>query len=77
MFAKLKSMAAGLGGSIKLPSPGTLTRLLPLVVLAIGLTALAMMFMWRSEAGYKPLFGARENVSAAETMAVLDAEGVP
>jgi flagellar M-ring protein FliF len=77
MFAKLKTMAAGLGKHAKLPNAATLVKLLPLVVLAIGLTALAMMFMWRSEAGYKPLFGARENVAAADTMAVLDAEKIP
>jgi flagellar M-ring protein FliF len=76
MFAKIKSMAAGLGGNFKLPSSTTLMKLLPIVVLAIALTALAMMFMWRSEAGYKPLFGAQENVSAADTMSVLDAEGI-
>lgn len=77
MFAKLKSMASGLGGAVKLPSSATLVKLLPIVVLAIGLTALAMMFMWRSDASYKPLFGARENVAAADTMAVLDAESIP
>ena len=76
MLAKLKTTAQELGTRIRLPSPAALTRLLPLVVLAIGLTALAMMFMWRSEAGYKPLFGARENVAAADTMAVLDAEKI-
>lgn len=77
MFAKLKSKAASLGKGVKLPSSATLMKLLPIIVLAIGLTALAMMFMWRSEAGYKPLFGARENVVAADTMAVLDAEHIP
>jgi flagellar M-ring protein FliF len=77
MFAKIKSMAAGVGGHVKLPSSATLMKLLPIVVLAIALTALAMMFMWRSEAGYKPLFGAKENVSAAETMEVLESEGIP
>ena len=76
MLAKLKTTAQELGTRIRLPSPAALTRLLPLVVLAIGLTALAMMVMWRSEAGYKPLFGARENVAAADTMAVLDAEKI-
>ncbi|MEV8520066.1 hypothetical protein ABZR86_09740 [Dyella marensis] len=77
MLAKLKTTAAGLGQSLKFPSPAALTKLLPLVVLAIGLTALTMMFMWRSEAGYKPLFGAQENVAAADTMAALDAEKIP
>src|SRR5262249_33878908 len=68
---------AELGKALKLPSPAALAKLLPLLVLAIGLTGLSMMFMWRSEAGYKPLFGARENVAAADTMAVLDAEKIP
>lgn len=77
MFGKLKSMASGVGGAIKLPSSATLMKLLPIVVLAIGLTALAMMFMWRSDASYKPLFGAREEVSASDTMSVLDAESIP
>jgi len=77
MFAKLKSKAAGLGKGIKLPASATLVKLLPIVVLAIGLTALAMMFMWRSDASYKPLFGARESVAAADTMTVLDAEKIP
>ncbi|MBE1160598.1 flagellar basal-body MS-ring/collar protein FliF [Dyella acidiphila] len=77
MFAKLKTMAVEAGKSVKLPSSSTLAKLLPLLVLAIGLTALAMMFMWRSEAGYKPLFGANESVAAADTMAVLDGEKIP
>ncbi|MFC4762325.1 flagellar basal-body MS-ring/collar protein FliF [Dyella koreensis] len=77
MLAKLKSKASGLFAGARLPSSKGLSRLLPMIVLAIGLTALVMMFVWRSDASYKPLFGARENVSAAETMAVLDAENIP
>jgi flagellar M-ring protein FliF len=77
MFAKLKTMASGLGKGVKLPSSATLVKLLPIVVLAIGLTAIAMMFMWRSDSSYKPLFGAREDVSASDTMSVLDAENIP
>ncbi|GAB2592615.1 flagellar M-ring protein FliF [Dyella jejuensis] len=77
MFAKLKTKAAGFATGIRLPASATLMKLLPIVVLAIGLTALAMMFLWRSDASYKPLFGAREDVAAADTMTVLDAERIP
>ena len=50
--------------------------LLPVLVLAIGLTALVMMFQWNSQASYKPVFGATEKVPTAEMLAVLDAEGI-
>lgn len=56
--------------------PQVLSRLLPVVVLAIGVTALVMMFMWQDQSSYKPVFGAREQVPAAELMGVLDAEGI-
>jgi flagellar M-ring protein FliF len=36
-----------------------------------------MLWGWRDQAGYKPVFGAREKVAAAEMMSVLDAEHVP
>jgi len=51
--------------------------LLPVLVLAIGLTALVMMFQWNSQASYKPVFGATEKVPTADMLAVLDAEGIP
>jgi flagellar M-ring protein FliF len=62
-----------------LPSlpPAFLGSLLPLVVLAIGITAAVMMFAWRDQASYKPVFGAHEKVVAADMMAALDAEHVP
>ncbi|GAB3185505.1 flagellar basal-body MS-ring/collar protein FliF [Hydrogenophaga aquatica] len=56
--------------------PQALKPLLPVVVLAIGLTALTMMFLWNSQSAYKPVFGARENVPTAEMLAVLDGEGI-
>src|SRR5690606_19409623 len=57
---------------------GDLLRgLMPIVLLATGITALVLMFMWRENASYKALFGARENVSAAEMMAVLDEASIP
>ncbi|MGE5489932.1 MAG: flagellar basal-body MS-ring/collar protein FliF [Actinomycetota bacterium] len=57
--------------------PGWLKSLLPLVVLAVAITALVMMLFWRDQAAYKPLFGAREKVAGGELMAVLDAEHIP
>lgn len=47
------------------------------MVLAVGLTALVMMFLWRDQSAYKPVFGAREKVVAADMMSVLDAEHIP
>ncbi|WP_435870065.1 flagellar basal-body MS-ring/collar protein FliF [Eleftheria terrae] len=61
---------AGLGA-------GLMNRLLPLVVLAIGVTALVMMLVWRDQSAYKPVFGSREKVAAADMMAALDAEQIP
>ena len=64
------------GGLPALP-PALLGSLVPIVVLAIVLTAAVMVWGWRDQAGYKPVFGAREKVAAAEMMSVLDAEHVP
>lgn len=57
--------------------PSFVKSLLPIAVLAIGITTLVVMLLWRDQAGYKPVFGAREKVAAADMMAVLDAEKVP
>jgi flagellar M-ring protein FliF len=69
---------------LRLPAPGTpllppgwLKNLLPVIVLAIAITALVMMLFWRDQATYKPLFGAREKVAAGDLMAVLEAEHIP
>ena len=51
--------------------------LLPLILLTIGLTAVVLMFLWSDQAGYKPIFGAREKVAASDMMSVLDAERIP
>lgn len=64
-------------GWVRRVDPRALQPLIPVLVLAIGVTALVMMFQWNTQASYKPLFGARENVPSAELMTVLDAEGVP
>lgn len=69
---------------LRLPAPGNpvlpagwLKSLLPVIVLAVALTALVMMMFWRDQAGYKPVFGSREKVAAGDLMAVLDAEHIP
>lgn len=51
--------------------------LLPIVLLAIGLSAVATLWLWRDDASYKPLFGAKEKVSSADMMAALDADKIP
>ncbi|WP_256079418.1 flagellar basal-body MS-ring/collar protein FliF [Massilia sp. YIM B04103] len=58
-------------------SPALLKTLYPLLVLAIGITALVLMFLWKDQSAYKPVFGAREKVAAADMMHVLDAENIP
>ncbi|MFM9436407.1 flagellar M-ring protein FliF [Janthinobacterium sp. CG_23.3] len=58
-------------------SPALLKTLAPLLLLAIGLTAMVMMYFWRDQAGYKPVFGNREKVAVTEMMNALDAEHVP
>lgn len=56
--------------------PESISRLLPVVLLAIGVTAMVMMFLWNDQASYKPVFGAREQVPVSDMMATLDAEGI-
>ncbi len=74
MIATLKS---AFGGK-RLALPPALTRnLTPMLVLAIGITAAVMLYMWNDQAGYKPVFGAHEKVVASDMMSVLDAEHVP
>lgn len=64
------------GGLPKLP-PGLVKGLLPIVLLALAITALVLMFAWNDQAGYKPVFGNREKVASAEMIALLDAQGIP
>lgn len=65
-------------GAVVPPNTGNLLRgLLPIALVALGITALVMMFMWREQASYKPLFGAREKIVASDLMAVLDADSIP
>jgi flagellar M-ring protein FliF len=50
---------------------------MPLLVLAIALTAAVMLYLWQDQSSYKPVFGAREKVSASDMMAVLEGEQIP
>lgn len=63
-------------GTLPALPPALLKSVLPLLLLAIGVTVLVLMFAWRDQASYKPVFGAREKVAATEMMAVLDAEHI-
>ncbi|VWC74324.1 flagellar basal-body MS-ring/collar protein FliF [Burkholderia contaminans] len=62
---------------VRLPSSASLMKLMPLVVLAICVTALAMMVMHHRDTRFKPLFGSQESISAADMMTVLETEGIP
>ena len=77
MLARMKTGIDSLRGAgwPALP-PGLLKTLVPLLLLAVGLTAVVLMLLWRADAGYKPVFGAHEKIAAADMMAVLDAEQI-
>lgn len=60
----------------KLP-PGFVKGLLPIVLLAVAITALVLMFAWSDQASYKPVFGSREKVAVADMITLLDAQGIP
>lgn len=77
MLARMKTGfdSMRMGGWPALP-PGLLKTLVPLLLLAVGLTAVVLMLLWRADAGYKPVFGAHEKIAAADMMAVLDAEQI-
>ncbi|MFA9440775.1 flagellar basal-body MS-ring/collar protein FliF [Uliginosibacterium sp. sgz301328] len=77
MIAALKPAFARLRGTSPKVPAGLFKNLLPLVVLAIGITALVLMFAWRDQANYKPVFGGREKVSVTDVVAALDAQGIP
>jgi flagellar M-ring protein FliF len=75
VIAALKS---AIGGK-RLPAmpPALSKNLTPMLVLAIAITAAVTLFMWKDQADYKPVFGAREKVAASDMMNVLEAEHVP
>jgi flagellar M-ring protein FliF len=57
-------------------SPALLQSLLPLLLLAVGVSAIVLMYFWRDQASFKPVFGAREKVAVTDMMATLDAEHI-
>ncbi|AJC23318.1 flagellar basal-body MS-ring/collar protein FliF [Pandoraea pulmonicola] len=59
-----------------MPSPATLSKVVPLVLLAVALTAFATLYMRYDQSSYKPLFGAREQVPLDSMVSVLDADGI-
>lgn len=75
----ISSLKTAVGGKLALPSlPPLLRNNLPLMLgLAVALTAAIMMYMWQDQSSYKPVFGAREKVAAADMMSVLEAEQIP
>ena len=76
MISTLKS---AFGGKLAVPAlPPALRNNLPLLLgLAVAITAAVMMYLWQDQSSYKPVFGAREKVSASDMMTVLEAEQVP
>lgn len=64
-------------GALPTLPPALIQSLGPLMLVAAGLTAVVLMFLWNAQAEYKPVFGAREKVAAADMMAVLEAERIP
>ena len=75
----LSSLKSPFSGKFALPAlPPLLRNNLPLMLgLAVAVTAAVMMFMWQNQSSYKPVFGAREKVVAADMMTVLEAEQIP
>lgn len=78
MITTLKNAFPGkrLGALPGLP-PALRNNLTPILLLAIAITAAVMLYFWRDQASYKPVFGARERVVASDMMSVLDAEQIP
>ena len=62
--------------AVNLP-PTLLKNLYPMLLLAIGVTAMVLMYLWSDQSAYKPVFGVREKVSAPDMMAVLDTDHIP
>lgn len=57
--------------------PTVLKNLYPMLLLAIGITAMVLMYLWSDQSSYKPVFGAHEKVAAADMMSVLDTDHIP
>lgn len=57
--------------------PTLLKNLYPMLLLAIGITAMVLMYLWSDQSSYKPVFGAHEKVAASDMMSVLDTDHIP
>ncbi|HEX3138589.1 MAG TPA: flagellar basal-body MS-ring/collar protein FliF [Rhizobacter sp.] len=66
----------GNGFRLRAVDPALLRTAVPALLAAAAITALVLMFLWREQSNYKPLFGAKENIAPADVIAVLDAEHV-
>ncbi|MTW12728.1 flagellar M-ring protein FliF [Pseudoduganella eburnea] len=78
MIANLKSaFGRWKGAAAPAVPPAVLKNLYPLLLLAVGVTALVLMVLWKDQSAYKPVFGQREKVATADMMNVLDAEKIP
>ncbi|WP_426338370.1 flagellar basal-body MS-ring/collar protein FliF [Pseudoduganella sp. S-14] len=77
MIANLKSaLGRWRGAAAPVVPPAVMKNLYPLLLLAVGVTALVLMVLWKDQSGYKPVFGQREKVATADMMNVLDAEKI-
>lgn len=79
MLAQLRSGISALRARLsQLPSasPSVTRYLVPVIVVALCITALLTLYVWRDTASYKPVFGSQERVPVADMMAVLDAEHI-
>lgn len=57
-------------------SPAMQRLLLPLLLAAAIVTALVVMLLWQNAGNYRPLFGARENITVSDVVGVLESEGL-
>lgn len=51
--------------------------MVPLVLVACAVSVAVMLLVWRDNASYQPLFGAREQVALGDMAGVLEAEQIP
>jgi flagellar M-ring protein FliF len=78
VISSIKSAFAGKRfGSLPALPPALRNNLGSILMLATAITAAVMLYMWRDQSSYRPVFGAHEKVSASDMMGVLEAEHVP
>lgn len=77
MAELISRLQAGLSGWRPRPVAMSARAWLPWLALAMALSLAVVLWLWRDDARYKPVFGADEKVPAAEMMAALDAASIP